>query len=68
MRQRLREANTGLSPERALSLVRTIQHHRVTLDHTRQVSGVSSINSNQAAVLSALGAKKPTANEQLTLL
>ena len=68
MRQRLREANTGLSPERALSLVRTIQHHRVTLDHNQHVSGVSSINSDQAAVLSALGAKKPTANEQLTLL
>lgn len=68
MRQRLRAANTGLSPERALSLVRTIQHHRVTLDYTRHVSGVSSINSSQAAVLSALGAKKPTANEQLTLL
>ena len=68
MRQRLRDAKSDLSPERTLILLRRIQHHRVTLDHTTHASGVSSINSDQAAALSALGAKKPTANEQLTLL
>lgn len=68
MRQRLRDAKSDLSPERTLTLLRRIQHHRVTLDHTTPVSGVSCINSDQAAALSALGAKKPTANEQLTLL
>ncbi len=68
MRERLRATSSGLSPERALSLLGRIQHHRVTLNETQPVSGISSISPEQTGILTALGVKKPTANAQLTLL
>ncbi len=68
MRQRLKAKQSGWSPERALSLLRTIQHHRITLNNTQPVSGISSINQEQAGIFSALTIKKPTSNEPLTLL
>lgn len=68
MRQRLKAKQSGWSPERALSLLRTIQHHRITLNNTQPVSGISSINQEQAGTFSALTIKKPTSNEPLTLL
>ena len=68
MRQRLAASQTGLSPERALSLLRRIQHHHVTLNNTQPLSGISSISQEQTGILSALGVKKPTATKQLSLL
>jgi transposase len=68
MRQRLAASESGLSPERALSLLRRIQHHRVTLNNAQPVSGISSISQEQTGILSALGVKKPTASTQLSLL
>lgn len=68
MRQRLAASKSGLSPERALSLLRRIQHHRVTLNNAQPVSGISSISQEQTAILFALGVKKPTASKQLSLL
>jgi transposase len=68
MRQRLAISKSGLSPERALSLLRRIQHHRVTLNNAQPVSGISSISQEQTGILSALGVKKPTASMQLPLL
>jgi transposase len=68
MRQRLHANHTGLSPERALSKLRRIQHHQVTLNDAQPITGISSIDKEQTSVLSALGVKKPTSNEQLTLL
>ncbi len=68
MRTRLRASETKLSPERALSKLRRIQHHRVTLNDTQPVTGISTINKEQADILSALTIKKPTLNTQLTLL
>ena len=44
MRTRLRDANTGLTPERALEQLRRIQHHRIRLNGATPVAGVSSIN------------------------
>jgi transposase len=38
MRQRLRDANSDLSPERTLALMRRIQHHRATLG-THTIAG-----------------------------
>ncbi|WP_024302920.1 IS1634 family transposase [Pseudogulbenkiania sp. MAI-1] len=68
MRQRLAASQSGLSPERALSLLRRIQHHRVTLNNSQPISGISSISQEQTGILSALRVKKPTASKQLPLL
>ncbi len=68
MRSRLRAGNTKLSPERALSKLRRIQHHRITFNETQPVAGLSSISQEQADILGALTIKKPNLNTQLTLL
>ena len=68
MRTRLRDANAGLTPERALEQLRRIQHHRIRLNGTTPVTGVSSINDQQSEVLNALRVKKPDVSQQLTLL
>ncbi len=68
LRQRLRGADNRLSPERALSLLRRIQHHRLTLDGTQAVTGVSSMTAEQTQLFADLGINKPTKVEQLTLL
>ena len=68
MRTRLHASDLGLSPERALSRLRRIQHHRVTLDDAQPVAGLSAISQEQASILSALTVKKPTLDAQLTLL
>lgn len=66
MRQRLRAAESGTSPERALSLLGRIQHHRVHLADTLH-SGVTTLSDEQRALLASLGAKPPTSTKQLTL-
>ena len=68
MRTRLRAANAGLTPERALEQLHRIQHHRIRLNGATLVTGVSSINDEQNEVLHALRVKKPVASQQLTLL
>lgn len=68
MRTRLRAANAGLSPERALEQLHRIQHHRIRLNGAEPVTGVSSINDEQNKVFHALRVKKPIASQQLTLL
>jgi hypothetical protein len=56
------------SPERALSKLRRIQHHRVTLNDSQPDTGVSSISKEQTDILNTLTIKKPTLNMQLPLL
>lgn len=68
MRARLRASESGLSPERALSQLRRIQHQRVTLNDTQPIAGLSTISQQQTDILSALTLKKPTLDAQLTLL
>ena len=68
MRSRLHASDTSLSPERALSMLRRIQHHRVTVNGAQPVTGVSSLSKAQTDILSALTIKKPTLNTPLTLL
>ena len=58
MRSRMRASDTKLSPERALSKLRRIQHHRITLNETQPVAGLSSISQEQADILAALTIKK----------
>ena len=68
MRQRLRLAGSELSPEAALDRLRRIQHHRVSINSATPITGVSTINDEQAEVFAALKLKKPTNDLQMNLL
>ena len=68
MRSRLKAADAGYTPERALEQLQRIQHHRVRLNGGEPVAGVSTISTEQNEVLHALGIEKPAAPEQLALL
>ena len=68
MRLRLRAANTGITPERALQSLKRIQHHRVSLDGAAPLSGVSCMTDEDGQMLKALKVKQPTTNRQLSLL
>jgi transposase len=68
MRQRLKLAKSDLSPERALAELHKIQRHRVRINKAEPISGISTINDSQAAVLETLKIRKPTQDAQLTLL
>ena len=61
MRQRLKAANAGLSPERALDYLRRIQRHQIRLNASEPVTGVSILSAEQTEVLNVLDVKKPTA-------
>jgi transposase len=63
MRMRLRSADTGLSPGSSLELLRRIQHHRINLNGTRVVRGLSRIDDLQSRVLRALGVPIPDTEE-----
>ena len=62
MRMRLRKASEALSPATSLELLRRIQHHRISLNGTRVVRGLSKINDLQGRVLRALGVPTPDIN------
>ncbi len=68
MRMRLRSANTGVTPERALQSLKRIQHHRVSINGAPPLCGVSSMTPEQHDVLTALKVKQPSQFEQLSLL
>jgi hypothetical protein len=57
-----------MTPEKALAQLRRIQRHRIRINNAEPISGVSSINEQQAQVLVALNVSKPTQNAQLSLL
>jgi transposase len=63
---RLKDQNTGLSPERALSVLRRIQHHQAKLPDDKTIEGLSSITPEKTAIFSAMGVAKPDKNRQLT--
>ena len=68
MRSRLTAAKAGLSPERALEKLRQIQHHSITINASAPIAGISTINTQQAAVFAALNLKKPSQETQMSLL
>jgi transposase len=68
MHSRLHAGGTAHSSERALAKLRRIQHHRVTVNDTQPVAGLSSIDQEQASILAALTIKKLTLATRLTLL
>ena len=60
-------SNSG-SPEAALDRLRRIQHHRVSINSAAPITGVSTINDEQADVFAALKLKRPTNDLQMNLL
>ncbi|MDE3010183.1 MAG: IS1634 family transposase, partial [Pseudomonadota bacterium] len=68
MRMRLRAANAGVTPERALESLQRIQHHKVLLNQGAPLTGVSMMTAEQTAVLKALKVTKPSDDRQLSLL
>ena len=68
MRMRLRAANTGITPERALQSLRRIQHHRVSINGAAPLSGVTGMTAEHSEMLKALKVKTPNQSQQLSLL
>ena len=68
MRQRLKAAETGLSPERALDQLRRIQHHQIRINKEGPITGISRLTDLHHRVFAALELKKPTQPQQLSLL
>lgn len=68
MRMKLKGANHALSPERALESLRRIQQHRIQINGENPVEGISTITDEQSSLYQALGVKKPTTAQQLSLL
>ena len=63
MRMRLKAASSMTSPERALEILRRVQHHRIKLDENKPVTGLSSITPEQTELFKALNVKKPTSTQ-----
>ena len=69
MRQRLSAAETGLSPERALDQLRSIQQHQIRINkQSNPITGISTLSDLHQRVFAALELKKPTQPQQLSLL
>jgi len=56
---RLRQADSPLSPARAIALAQRIHYHRVTLRH-REIEGVTKLTPEQKALFDQLGVERPT--------
>jgi hypothetical protein len=66
MRARLRErpVDNVASPERALSILRRVQTHRIVLAGKKAITGISTLDVEQTAVLASLGVKKPNSSDR----
>jgi transposase len=67
LRQRLKASGAGTSPERALEQLKSIQYHRVEIGG-HQHSGITTLATEQQALLASLNAPKPPKVEQLSLV
>jgi transposase len=69
MRQRLKAADSGLSPERALDQLQRLQQHQIRINpSTQPISGISRLSETHSRVFAALNLKKPAQPQQLSLL
>jgi hypothetical protein len=68
MRQRLKAAGHGASPEAVLAQLRRIQRQSVSINQGVPISGISTIKRDQAAMLAAINVKNPNPDPQLSLL
>jgi transposase len=67
MRMRLKDADSRLSPERALEQLRRIQYHQVHLGGERR-DGTSTLSDADHVILQGLKLPKPAIDDQLALL
>jgi hypothetical protein len=68
LRHRLKLAESELSPDQALAKLRRIQRQGASINRAAPVTGMSTINPQQASVLAALNVKKPAVDAQVSLL
>jgi transposase len=69
MRQRLKAADSDLSPERALDHLQRLQHHQIRINPSAQpINGISRLSETHNRVFAALNLKKPAQPQQLSLL
>lgn len=59
MRQRLKLAGHAASPETVLKQLRSIQRHRIRINESQPITGITTIHQEQADLLQALNLKKP---------
>ena len=63
MRQRLKDAHSGWSPDSAISQLQRIQHHRIELNE-KPLTGISTLTPDQKSILASLKVNKPTEKGQ----
>jgi transposase len=68
MRARLRQTGHPASPDTVLTQLRRIQRHTVSINDAQPISGVSTLNAEQAEMLATLGLCRPGADLQMSLL
>jgi len=69
MRQRLKAADSDLSPERVLEQLQRIQHHQIRISQAaKPINGISRLSEIHDRVFEALNLKKPAQTNQLSLL
>ena len=66
LRQRLKDAHSGWSPDSALNQLQRIQHHRIELNE-KPLTGISTLTPDQKSILASLKVNKPTEKGQLSL-
>jgi Transposase DDE domain len=66
MRARLRErpVHNVTSPERALSILHRVQTHRIVLAGKKAITGISTLDAEQTALLASLRIKKPSSSDR----
>jgi hypothetical protein len=69
MRQRLKVADSDLSPERALEQLQRLQQHQIRIHPSaKPINGISRLSETHNRVFAALNLKKPAQPQQLSLL
>ena len=68
MRQRLKAAGHVASPETVLAQLRRIQRQSVSINQGVPITGISTINRDQASMLAALNIRNPNPDTQLSLM
>jgi transposase len=69
MRQRLKTADSDLSPERALEQLQRLQQHQIRINPSaKPINGISRLSETHNRVFAALNLKKPAQPQQLSLL
>ena len=66
MRQRLKDAHSGWSPDSAISQLQRIQHHCIELNE-KPLTGIATLTPDQKSILASLKVNKPTEKGQLSL-